>query len=582
MLLLLLRICKSGAIRKVVTRMNRDYSLSRFSSLALILGVALSFLGIIETLLLVTDSAQSLSILNLGIDTQAYFDLGKIVAQQGPAAIPDGHPPGFIFFLSLFFKYFSAPVLAFKICNVLLILGLAAMVYFIGKDLLGTKGAMVAAFLVCWSPGFHFYAATLQYEIVATFMLWLALFLFYRALSTLNTPARDTRRGIAFLVLSALTLAMAALVREPAALAFPCLFAGICFLPLPRARKAAIACLFSLIFVLPLGSWIGWRYAQTGIVAPVSTKASMNFRIGNNPAANGTFNLVQTELAEPSGLEFIKEHPASTLNLVFRKAGYLLGFLSDGWNVPRYGAIITWRVFGGLLPYEDSLLVASSLLSLLAIVGVGLIILSRQQRKRWLPLLTMVLLTITFYCAFFGSYRFMLPILPALYLFAAAAIVFALEQIPRGLLASLSLVGTTVWLSTLLFTPHFHYEITPQDLTGVSVEALAKDPHTGAPALFADSSHGPRLAGFMPQQYLPRGEYHITVHYRSTPAAPERIGRVVFRPDRSRPICEMPLQSNGSGSASMSCKIPVTEPLALEIHLEKSAALWIDKVAIES
>ena len=41
----------------------------------------------------------------------------------------------------------------------------------------------------------------------------------------------------------------------------------------------------------------------------ISDKSDVNLKIGNNPSANGTYNLQLNGMSEPSGWVFIRERP---------------------------------------------------------------------------------------------------------------------------------------------------------------------------------------------------------------------------------------------------------------------------------
>jgi hypothetical protein len=252
------------------------------------------------------------------------------------------YPVGYSAFLALFYRLFGDKAAVAGAANALTGAALAVVTWGLARHALSPVRARVAGLIVALHPGLILYAALVMSEPLAAL---LTLFAFWVAV------ASQPRRG---LVLGALVLGVAALVRPQALLCAPflALAAGrappaasaLSALPAwpPRswtrrageaACAAAIACAVALVPVLP------WTVRNCRVMdgcALVSTNAGWNLAIGAFPRATGRFEtlrasdgcaIVTGQVQQDRcwlayGLAQIRAHPWHWLTLVPAKLGF--------------------------------------------------------------------------------------------------------------------------------------------------------------------------------------------------------------------------------------------------------------------
>ncbi len=276
-----------------------------------------------------------------------YYDFGarRIAAGFGYSddRTIDGHvvwhawchyPVGYSGFLALFYRLLGASYATAAVANALVGAALALVTWGLAKQALRPWRARLAGILVAVHPGLVVYSALVMSEPLAALLTLLAFWL----------ATRDTRprRG---LVLGALVLGLAALVRPQALLCAP--FLALCVDGWRGRRRdsvhrlswahavgsAAVACAVALVPVLP---WTARNCRVMDGCALVSTNAGWNLAIGAFPRATGRFETlrssdgcrevtgqVQQDRCWLSyGLQQIADHPWHWLGLVPAKLGY--------------------------------------------------------------------------------------------------------------------------------------------------------------------------------------------------------------------------------------------------------------------
>lgn len=530
--------------------------------------------GLFQLWTLLGASSDQIAVYNLGIDTQAYLELGRQVAREGLFAIPMSHPPGFITYLALLFSLSASGIVLAKVLNLLFVVLTALCTFRIGLLRLGRAQGVIAALLVLCSPGVRAYAVTLQYEVLAMVLAWTALWLWIEAGACAAERRARVLQGLAMLL-----LAVATLTREPLALLLPALFLGErirqgAWRPVARRWMAHL-----LIFLAPILLWIGWQFHAHGALVPISAKSEINIQVGFNPQANGSFNVVRSGIGAPSGGKFVLQHPAAAARLALRKVGYLWGALRDGWNVPREVTLFIWALSAGTLEYRLCLRLA--LLLPPAFFALGLLLLVKRGRTRHMSdiLLALLLTTLCYGILFFGSYRFLLPLAPGVFLVAAEALVFVgaklswIRSSPVLALVALPIFG--------LLAPRlpFAFHLPMEWLDGVRVQTVVR-PTTGQ-ELFVPPEKEPRLAALFPAEYLPGGAVELLIHYGASSEGAPHVATALLRTRDGKSYCEvnlMPAPENSPLRAA--CALPHLTPVSFELHVRGESELHIQSVVV--
>jgi 4-amino-4-deoxy-L-arabinose transferase-like glycosyltransferase len=235
------------------------------------------------------------------------------------------YPVGYSAVLAFFYKLLGPGAHAAALLDALAGAGLAVVTWALARHGLSERRARAAGLAVALHPGLILYAALVMTEPLAALLTLAAFWL----------AVRDAvpRRG---LVIGALMLGLAALVRPQALLCAPFLALVVAKRgePIARAAFAAIAaCALALLPVLP------WTIRNCRVMdgcALVSTNAGWNLAIGAFPRATGRFETLrssdgcrevtgqvqQDRCWFTYGLAQIREHPGHWLSLIPAKLGY--------------------------------------------------------------------------------------------------------------------------------------------------------------------------------------------------------------------------------------------------------------------
>lgn len=232
------------------------------------------------------------------------------------------YPVGYSAFLAACYRVFGASHAVAGVANALVGAALAVVTWALARHALSPARARVAGLLVALHPGLTVYAALVMSEPLAA-LLTLTAFL-------LAVRDKSPRRA---LVVGALVLGVAALVRPQALLCAPFLASVTGGRPRVRLSMAIAACALALVPVLP------WTVRNCRVMdgcALVSTNAGWNLAIGAFPRATGRFETLrssdgcrdvtgqvqQDRCWLAYGLGEIEAHPWHWLSLVPAKLGY--------------------------------------------------------------------------------------------------------------------------------------------------------------------------------------------------------------------------------------------------------------------
>jgi 4-amino-4-deoxy-L-arabinose transferase-like glycosyltransferase len=243
------------------------------------------------------------------------------------------YPVGYSGFLAGFYRVLGASHAVAGVVNALTGAALAVVTWALARHALSPRRARVAGLIVALHPGLILYAALVMTEPLAALLTLAAFWLAIR-------DARP-RRG---LVVGALTLGVAALVRPQALLCAPFLGAFVVERETHalgdawtrwRARGVAAlaACALALVPVLP---WTARNCAVMDSCALVSTNGGWNLAIGAFPRATGRFETLRSSdgCREVTGqvqqdrcwfrygVQQIADHPWHWVALVPAKLGF--------------------------------------------------------------------------------------------------------------------------------------------------------------------------------------------------------------------------------------------------------------------
>lgn len=524
----------------------------------------LCILGLYRTTSLIVFSAQHASVYNLGIDTPTYQEMAKEVATHGVSAITPIQPPGYVWYLSHFYRWSDSPIIAVKLVNILCVLIIALCVWSIGTSLWGPYCGALSAVLVCNSAALRAYSATIQYEVFVSMLLMVVVYM------AIRLPKLIGRSFFIYLFAAALLLSVLTLTREPCGVFFISLCFAIVFSKRALRERSIALCILLSSFLVPISLWIVHQYHAYGIVVPISEKSSTNFPIGNNPHANGTYNLVRTSIGSPAGWDYIVSAPMDWIILEMRKLGYLVGILRDGWNVPDGVTILLWKIFGATIDYSTIMLLVRILPVILAMWGMVIAVIRAKHREDVYLLLIPLALYGASFLPFIGSYRFLVPVSPILCIFIA----ISLQEIVMSFMSSIRtrrLFLVLACLSVVLFyeTNSLKLSFATTDLDGVALEDIQEG---GQSVLFAPAQQKGRLVAFFPHEFFPRGTYVISADYRSTLSelaenTRSKYGKITVRRFNGSTLCSLELlNSTEYYTNSLTCTLPRTEPIAIEIR----------------
>ncbi|MDQ3418526.1 MAG: tetratricopeptide repeat protein, partial [Acidobacteriota bacterium] len=367
-----------------------------------------------------------------GLDTSVYLKLTQQV-MAGDIALGPG-----LYFVSPLYIYVAASILAvadsviwLRLVQIVFGTASVALIWWCGREWAGSRAAWCAAGLASLTGLFTFYEALLLQAAIDPFLTSLAL----AALTAALTRSRWTwflAAGAAFGIQS--------LNRPNILIAAAGL---IVLLLLSRRSRGAAAMVAGLLLALAPVT------IRNGLVAddwsPLSSHGGLNFYIGNNPAADGTYVMIPSitpsivgqqqdarrvaELAVGhelddagisshfyrSALQWIREHPWPAARLFARKLVYVFNsaHLSLNYSYPFYAYDADTAL--------RALAVGPWLLIPLGLTGVASLAWTRRDGAFciWAAFIPLYAVAVA---AFFVSERYRLPLLVPLCVASGAAL----------------------------------------------------------------------------------------------------------------------------------------------------------------
>jgi 4-amino-4-deoxy-L-arabinose transferase-like glycosyltransferase len=449
---------------------------------------------------------------NLEADAAAYDAFAWDFARSWRIdALPTKHPPGWMALLAGVYAIAGHSYVAGKLVSWLALVATVGLSAWTADRMYGRRAAVIAALLCASSPGLRAYVGTLQYEVVTAGWFMLLIVLAVRAGEAVDARS-SVRRG----ALAGIAGAGLVLTRETFAPVVLIAALGIWSRLRGHPQRLASVAIFMAAAAAPAVIWSAVQTVQHDRLIMVAEKGPKEFRLGNNPLANGTYNEPLVGMGEPSGFDFIREQPARAAMLVLRKGLYMFGVLRDGWMVPNPPSVWLWRASTGALPLSviDPVVRGGWLLVTCAI---ALFAFGAERWRAWWMVPASVAVILAEHMVTLGSFRFGVPLLPALYVIASGPLDRAARAVASRLRVPAVAAGGALIIVLSLFAQFRSWPLAVEyraaDLEGLAASNEV-DERSGAVVRTADARRGVRPVVMLPDTYLPRGSLRVTVTLR--------------------------------------------------------------------
>lgn len=368
-----------------------------------------------------------------GLDDSLYHRWAKSIAHGdllGQGAF--NAMPLYPYFLGSIYKLFGPNILIAKIIQFILGSFSCLLIYFIARKIFGRPIATISALLACLYGPFIFYEEIL---VAASLTTFLYLLTFLALLGALQSPS--SRRFFLFGLLAGIS----ALAKANILLFIPVAFILVFLKYRPIRKTLTFVCSVGLGLFLAISPFTLRNYLVCRDFIPIVTHAGLNFYIGNNEDARGTFRTprqlgagqqdllanskvvaekIKGAALKPSqvskfwfsqGMNFIKINPRQFVYLLGRKLLLFINFYEIP-DVRDYG-------FAKLHFPVLKILLSFSLVFPLSILGL---ILSKGENRQVSLIKLFVLVYVISAILFFVNSRYRLPCLPFLIILAGAGI----------------------------------------------------------------------------------------------------------------------------------------------------------------
>jgi len=368
--------------------------------------------------------------------------------------------PLYPYFLAVVYSIFGHSLDAVYLLQIVFSLFGIYALYRVGKKIAGEKVGLAAAAISAIYGIYIFYDVQLLKESLAVtlvcFLLWILV------------EARE-REGFALWILAGVTCGFLSLLRENMLLIVPFL---ILLAYRPRARfstflfRSILLLLGTAIILLPV-AFRNWKVG--GNFLPTTFQGGVNFYIGNNSRATGTYQplspgkqvpayertepvrLAEEEMGralEPfevsnfwlrKSLDWAKKNPGDFLKLQVKKIGMFWSWYEWPDAVDYYYVKRTSWIYH--LPFLEF-----GSLSLLALIGLWFV---RRRLWEFFPILLFVGMWMASTVVFFLFSRYRLPAVPGLILIGAMAVGFVFSSWDKERRQSVMVLGLVVLISTI-------------------------------------------------------------------------------------------------------------------------------------
>lgn len=385
---------------------------------------------------------------HLAGDARTYYEWGqRIAAGDWLGAGVFYQAPLYPYFLGILQFFFGETLWLTRLVQITLGALSCSLIFLIGQQLFSREAGIISGFILAGYGPALFFDGLIEKSILDLFLLTVMLFLIF-CISDEMKPAKWLGIGA--------VLGLLALSRENAlilVLVVPCWIAFSSATLSPTARLRRIGLFFAglVLVLLPVGLR---NLAVGGEFKLTTSQLGPNFYIGNNPAADGTYNSIRGIIGEPQlegpdaerlaerelqrslspgevssywlgkSFDYIKTQPFDWLRLLAKK--WVLVW--NGREIEDSDDFYIYRQWSSLLGVLGRL---NHFGVLAPLAGVGLLV-SLGQWRRLLLLYVMILALAASVAAFyvFGRYRF--PLVPLLVLFAGAGLMQMIHFYKQG------------------------------------------------------------------------------------------------------------------------------------------------------
>lgn len=353
------------------------------------------------------------------------------ITGQATAYYPIGYPAllGAVYFVLLHTPLTNDLMLATALLHVVLGAASVALVFVVGRAMVGVRVGLLAAAVLAVFPNIVYQVSSVQLETTFIFLVLATLAIIVTHDWEAGPPS--TRRLLAF----GASLGIAVLVR-PFALVLVVGLAAALVVTRTGWRRALVALALPLVVVVGISApWTIRNAVQLDAFVPSSTNMGDTLCIDRNLDARGGFRFADHDgCVDPSlpevprnrgntkkAISFVVHHPARELLQVVRRARIMFGDDHDGIEAVQTlgsGAFLPASVVDVAEPVADWYFYG-----VVGLAVVGLPTLARRERRpQRLLVLSGLLGLLVIPLLLWGNPRFHLPLAPFLALSAACAL----------------------------------------------------------------------------------------------------------------------------------------------------------------
>lgn len=407
LLFMLLVLVSWNKIRNFISSIT---DIKRFFVLILLLvTIAKIFLLIFVQTIPFSDAELYLNLAN------RLFETGSYINGRGDYSVY--FPVGYPFVLSLFYHISSNPVLIAKIFNIFVFSGTLIILYGLFKTRLNKNQLVIFLIIFTFLPNNLFSSNVLMTDYLFLFASWLILYLILKY-----------ENSYVYLILIGILIGLAAYIR-PLALIFPLLFLIYFVKFLDETNpisKFGLLTVFMLLTILP---WTYRNYSLFGSVIPVSANTGVNFLIGNHANSNGGYNfdtvsfpdneseIIEDKMAFQKAISDIESDPIKTslrIPVKILKAYYRFDS-SFIWSFKQTSNQIPPVILSIFFYFTNALFFLIIFFNVMYVLKYKV---NFNSKLNYL-LLLFYIYTIFLIIIFFGSDRFIIPLIPIhVYLFS--------------------------------------------------------------------------------------------------------------------------------------------------------------------
>jgi 4-amino-4-deoxy-L-arabinose transferase-like glycosyltransferase len=400
------------------------------------------------------------------IDEEAYVSWGEEISSGDVAGDAIFYQdPLYPYFLGLLFSLFGKSYLMVRMVQVILGTASVAVVFWIGRKLLGDKPALLAAGVMAGYRGLYFFEILLLKATMVTFLSAVSC--------AIGVAAVEKPRARWRWIMLGASLGLLVLLRGNFLALIPFVFLWAFFYDRKAelSKKLGRAVLYGVGLGMVLAPVTLRNYTVGGELVLTTSQGGANFFIGNNERANGRYVTLPYVRANPKweSMDFKAEaekragrelSPSEVSSFWFKESFKWINAHPDKWfrlqlhkarlmihqhEVPdNHSFYLTRNLFVSVLwlPFLGFGLLWGPAL-------VGMWALARKDPRATYPALFAVLYTASI-IPFFIVARYRVAVVPAMAVFSAASIFWAYERWRSQDMAPLSAAGVLVFISLII------------------------------------------------------------------------------------------------------------------------------------